>query len=227
MNIENPEFLSVLEKATYNAENYTLYSPTQIARGEHLLNDPSIGEHAWSIPETTGRFLYSFVTEHGFKTGLEFGTSVGYSTLWIAAGLAHNAPDAHLITIERNGEKSEIAQTTLSPVFGDMITFHSGLINNYLQTVPDDTKFDFMFMDADRGNYMNYWPFIKSFMHKKSIVIIDNALRVQQSVREFQDFLKADSTLSTYLYEFDNGLFIVSLSDGDYSDLYNIFSREL
>lgn len=89
----------------------------KIARGDHLKDDPSIGEHAWSIPETTGKLLYSLITSHDLKTGLELGTSVGYSTLWIAAGLAHNSTSAHLITIERNGEKSEIARTTLSPVF--------------------------------------------------------------------------------------------------------------
>lgn len=213
MNIESPEFLSLLEQATYNAKNYILYSPTQIARGDHLKNDPAIGERAWSIPETTGRFLYTLITDHNLITGLELGTSVGYSTLWIIAALTQNSPNAHLVTIEKNPEKSTLAKNTLSPIFGNNITFHSGIIDNYLRTLPENSQFDFVFMDADRGKYMRYWPFIKNCLHKKSIVVIDNALRNQHSVREFQDFLKTDPSLSVYLHELDNGLLIVKLAE--------------
>jgi len=90
-----------------------------------------------------------------------------------------------------------------------------------LQNIPQKT-FDFIFMDADRGNYVEYWNYIKKFLNEKSIVIIDNALRAQKSVTDFQNYLKSDLSLSTYLHPLDNGLFIVALSDGDHSDLYKM-----
>lgn len=218
MNITDPIFLNLLKETTLNAENYIFYSPTQIARGDHLKNDPSIGEHAWSIPKTTGRFLYSLITKHKCVTGIELGTSVGYSTLWIAAALLHNSASAHLTTLEKNPEKTALAKNTLLPAFNNVITFYNGLIENYLETIPSGTQFDFIFMDADRGNYINYWPFIKSCMHGKSIVVIDNALRNQQSVREFKDYIEQDKDLSTYLHKLDNGLLIITLSTGHYPD---------
>jgi predicted O-methyltransferase YrrM len=220
MEPKNQKFVQLLEKATYNAENYILYSPSQITRGDHLQNNLVTGERAWSIPESTGQFLYTLITKLGLKTGLELGTSVGYSTLWIAAGLANNTEQPQMITIEKNPEKSTIAQATLAETF-PFITFRSGMIGNYLPLIPANNQFDFIFMDADRGNYMNYWPYIKSFMHKKSIVVIDNALRVQKSVQEFQTFLKNDPSLKAYLYPIDNGLFLVSLADGEY-DLHKL-----
>ena len=221
MNIESIEFKTLLSKATHYVENYVAYSPTQIARGDHLKNDTTLGERAWSIPKTTGEFLYTLITKSGAKKGLELGTSVGYSTLWIAAGLDENSKDFSLTTIERNTEKSHIAKNILSSTFPG-IFFHNEIINNYFATLVPDTTFDFIFMDADRGNYKEYWNFIKTFLHKESIVVIDNALRDQKSVIEFQDFLTSDESLSTYLHSIDNGLFIVTRSDGKYSDISSL-----
>ena len=69
MNIESTEFKTLLSKATHYVENYVAYSPTQIARGDHLKNDTTLGERAWSIPKTTGEFLYTLITKSGAKKG--------------------------------------------------------------------------------------------------------------------------------------------------------------
>ncbi len=221
MNSESSEFNKLLDKATTISYEYVYYSPSQIDRGDHLKNDPTLGERSWSIPETTGKFLYSIITTLNLSNGLELGTSTGYSTLWIAAALSEQSGDWKLITIERNLEKQKLAQELLQDPFNGHIYFENNFIENYLPTI-SETKFDFIFMDAERGKYKDYWNYIKGFLHEKSIVIIDNANRAQKSVIEFQDFLKSDSTLSTYLHPIDNGLFIVSLSNGDYTNLQDI-----
>ncbi len=218
MNNNSNEFKTLLSKATHYVENYVAYSPTQIARGDHLKNDSTLGERAWSIPKTTGEFLYNLIRRTGSVSGLELGTSIGYSTLWIAAGLDGNSKDFSLTTVERSTEKSQIAKDILSSTF-PAISFHNEIITNYFATLAPDTTFDFIFMDADRGNYKEYWNYMKTFLHEKSIVVIDNALRHQKSVIEFQDFLTSDESLSTYLYSMDNGLFIISRSDGEYPDI--------
>ena len=223
MNKTDPEFIKILETITKNANNYVLYSPTQVARGEHLIGDPTSGERSWSIPKTTGEFLYTLITKLGLCTGLELGTSIGYSTFWIAAALHENSPNYTLTTVERNPEKSMIAKETLLPYF-PQIYFHSGIINHFLPTLPDTTTFDFIFMDADRGNYMFYWESIKTYMHAKSIVVTDNALREQKSVQDFQNHIMSDSAFVTYLHPLDNGLFIIVRSDGDYVDLGKIIN---
>jgi predicted O-methyltransferase YrrM len=223
MNTKNQIFLNLLEKVTHHAKNYVMYSPSQIARGDHLKNDLTTGERAWSIPETTGRFLYSLIINLGSRTVLELGTSIGYSTLWIAAALGEKTEHAHMITLEKNPEKSEIAHNTLASSF-PFIRFHSGLIGNYLPMIPDNATFDFIFMDADRGNYQEYWNYLKHFLHKKSIVVIDNALRNQKSVTDFQDFIRTDITLISYLHPLDNGLFMIARADSEY-DLKELLKK--
>lgn len=210
MKLTDQLFQDTLGVITSLAENYVSYSPSQIARGDHLKNDPRLGERAWNIPETTGRFLYNIILETGSRTGLELGTSLGYSTLWIAAALSEQSQDFSLITIERNEVKSNLAQQTLHPVFGNTITFETCWIGDYLKTISNDTTFDFIFMDADRGNYAEYWPYIKNLMHEKTIIIIDNALRDQKSVHEFQNIITSDPHFFTTLYPIDNGLFLIT-----------------
>lgn len=220
MIINSVKFNILHDNVLLYVENYVMYSPSQIARGDHLKNNPAVGERAWSIPETTGSFLYSLIINLGSKTVLELGTSIGYSTLWIAAALDEQVERAHMITLEKNPEKSDIARHTLGSSF-PFIQFHSGLIGNYLPMIPENTTFDFIFMDADRGNYQEYWNYLKHFLHKKSIVVIDNALRNQKSVTDFQDFIRTDITLMSYLYPLDNGLFMIARSDSEY-DLNNL-----
>jgi predicted O-methyltransferase YrrM len=210
MHYQSPDFISLLGTAQHHATTYVQYSPDQIAKSEHIHNDPRTGERAWSIPETTGKFLYDRIMENNFQNGLELGTSIGYSTLWIASALTENNPNAPLITIEKNGTKSSIAQSYLCPMFAKNIIFHTGRIGEILPTI--NYPLDFIFMDADRGNYRTYWEYIFPLLHKKSMVIIDNANRVQKSVQEFQDFLREDDRISVTLNPMDNGLLIITLA---------------
>ncbi len=210
MNNQSPKFLSLLTIAQHHANNYVRYSPDQIHKGEDMLNDPKKGERAWSIPPTTGEFLYNLIVKNNLQNGLELGTSIGYSTLWIASALTQNNPDAQLITIEKNQEKSSIAQSYLLPTFVNTIQFHVGKILDILPTIHH--PLDFIFMDADRGNYQAYWEYIFPLLHTKSIVVIDNANRIQKSVQEFQDFLQQDNRITTILNPLDNGLLIITLS---------------
>lgn len=215
------KFSTWLDKFTEAADSYLAYSPTQITRGDHLKNDPTLGEHSWRIPETTGMFLHQIIRRLGLKIGLELGTSTGYSTFWISHALYQNDVNFKLMTIERVERKHLIVVELFKDIpFGKNIAFMKSEIAPTLEKVSG--PFDFIFMDADRGNYVEYWNYIKKFLNKKSIVIIDNALRVQKSVTDFQDFLKSDPSLSTYLHPLDNGLFIVTSSDSNYLDLQDI-----
>jgi predicted O-methyltransferase YrrM len=217
----NPKFLRYLDTITATADSYVSYSPTQIARGDHLKDDPTLGERSWRIPETTGKFLYSIIRDLGMKTGLELGTSTGYSTFWISSALYENSPNFKLVTIEQGVKKYQTA-TELFQTFpySNNVSFINSEIIDVLQE--NTEQFDIIFMDADRGNYELYWPYIKKCMHKKSIVIIDNAFIEKQSMQLFLDQLTNDASLSTMLHSLDNGLFLVSLSDGDYSGLHKI-----
>jgi predicted O-methyltransferase YrrM len=148
---------------------------------------------------------------------LELGTSLGYSTLWIAQALSENDADFKLITIERNTPKFNVMQKLFSTVpYVKNISFFNSEIIDVLHTIKDQS-FDFIFMDADRGNYELYWPFIKNFLHKESFIVIDNAFMEKKSMHAFMEKLSADTSILTHLHPIDHGLLLVTLTEGTYN----------
>ncbi|MCB0486126.1 MAG: class I SAM-dependent methyltransferase, partial [Flavobacteriaceae bacterium] len=85
------------------------------------------------------------------KTILEIGTYTGYSALCLAEGLDENGV---IHTIDKNEELSNIQQKYFNKsVYKDQIKQHIG---NALEIIPNiNEKFDLVFIDADKSNYVN------------------------------------------------------------------------
>ncbi|MEO8109145.1 MAG: O-methyltransferase [Ginsengibacter sp.] len=103
---------------------------------------------------------------------LEIGTFMGYSALCMAKGLA---ADGELHTIELREEDADIAQnyfTKSSQV--DQILLHRG---NALDIIPAlDIKWDLIFIDADKVNYINYYELTLPRLKQGGIILADNVL---------------------------------------------------
>lgn len=106
------------------------------------------------------------------KKVLEIGTYTGYSAL----AMAENLPaDGELHTIDVNTETTELAKKYWEKSeHGKKITQHIGPALEVLKTL--DKTFDFVFIDADKANYLNYLKEIDSMTHQNSIIVIDNCL---------------------------------------------------
>ena len=106
------------------------------------------------------------------KNILEIGTYTGYAALCLAEGLQENGT---LDTIDIKEELVSIQQKyfDLSP-WKSQITAHLG---NALEIIPTlHKKFDLVFIDADKENYINYFNMIVPMMHKGGIILSDNVL---------------------------------------------------
>lgn len=103
---------------------------------------------------------------------LEIGTFTGYSTLSLAEGLAK---DGKIYTIDKNEELAYIPEKYfLESGFQDQITFIKG---NALTELPKiDEKWDLVFIDADKENYINYLNLVKPKMCSGGMLLIDNVL---------------------------------------------------
>lgn len=197
-----------LETIAQTAADLVWWKPEQIARGEDLENNPTKGERPWIIPETTGAFLYSLVRERGFSNILELGTSIGYSTLWLAYALEPRNGSIH--TIERSANKVSVAQNTFAQSKTiTPITLHEGLIHDVIQTFPDSLMFDFVFMDADRGHYHEYFPLIKKHLLPGALIVADNASNMSKRMQPFFDLLTQEGWTWT-INPIDNGLLIAT-----------------
>jgi len=174
---------------------------------------------AWHIPKSTGQFLFFLVNMLQPKNILEFGTSIGYSSLWM--GSAAELYNGHVDTLEYFDEKIKVAATYHQKAgLEKTITIHRQKIIDFLTTT--EIEYDFVFMDADKGNYKKYFDILKQKASKNCLIVVDNAGNFRHRMEEFLTSVKSDTTVATSFLPFDNGLLLVQMSKEN-SNLFKSF----
>jgi caffeoyl-CoA O-methyltransferase len=119
-----------------------------------------------------GRFLTMVSQMLRPRRILELGTYTGYSAICLALGMA---PDGHLHTIDINEELEAMCRKYFDEAgLGDKITQHIG---RGLDIIPQlDEVFDLVFIDADKGNYGNYYDLVWDKVRPGGFLLADNVL---------------------------------------------------
>jgi predicted O-methyltransferase YrrM len=103
---------------------------------------------------------------------LEIGTYTGYATLCLCEGMQHNGT---IDTIDINEELATFQQK-----YFDLSSWKSQIrphIGNAIEIIPAlETKYDLVFIDADKENYLNYFELVVPMMNKGGIILSDNVL---------------------------------------------------
>ena len=119
-----------------------------------FLNDHSGQWHDLNIPSSDGQLLYDIIVKNNYKSALEIGTSTGHSGIWIAWALSKTG--GKLITIEIDEARHNTA----------MENFKNAGLSEYIDARLADAHslvkelkgpFDFVFSDADKDWYKNYF----------------------------------------------------------------------
>ncbi|OGW82651.1 MAG: methyltransferase [Omnitrophica bacterium GWA2_52_8] len=124
------------------------------------------------IGHVEGQFLRMLIEILQAKRVLDVGTFTGYSALAMAAGLPE---DGELITCDRNEKTTRIAREfwDRSP-HGKKIYLTLG---DAIKTIPAQKgPFDFVFIDADKENYIRYWELCLPKVRKGGVIAVDNVL---------------------------------------------------
>lgn len=107
---------------------------------------------------------------------LEIGMAIGYSTLLLAQ---HSAKDVRITTLELSEERAEIARRYMarSP-YADQITIHVGDAGELLTQLAgtDSEPYDFVFIDAAKGQYVDYFHKIQPLIGDSAVILADNVL---------------------------------------------------
>ena len=151
------------------------------------------------------------------KKVLEIGTYTGYSALCIYEGLDEKGV---IHTIDKNEELVDIQKKYFTKT-GDVEKFiqHTGTA---LDIIPEiNETFDFIFLDADKENYINYFNCIIDKLNKNGVILADNVLwsgkvidKNQQDettkiLRRFNDIVNNDSRVETILLPIRDGISII------------------
>jgi predicted O-methyltransferase YrrM len=107
-----------------------------------------------NVPESDGKILYDIIIKNNYKNALEIGTSTGHSGIWIAWALSKTG--GKLITIDINEDRYREALANFKKA-GLTKYIDARLANAHKLVKELEGPFDFIFSDADKGWYKNYF----------------------------------------------------------------------
>lgn len=148
---------------------------------------------------------------------LEIGTFTGYSALCLAEGLAE---DGELHTIEIRKDDAKLAKSHFAQSkYKDKIHVHNGEALQIISTLP--YKWDLVFIDADKINYIAYYKEIIHRIATNGIIVADNVLyhgevlknpikgKNAKAIDDFNNYISQDSDCERVMLTVRDGLLII------------------
>jgi caffeoyl-CoA O-methyltransferase len=131
-----------------------------------------LGSTAMLSGPVAGRLLEILVWSARPRRVLEIGTFSGHGTLSMAAGLP---PDGHIDTCELDATRAAVAQSHIdrSP-WASQITIHVGPAAETIAALDGD--FDFVFLDAEKTGYVDYYEAVVPRLSEHGLIAADNTL---------------------------------------------------
>ncbi len=170
------------------------------------------------ISVTQGYFMQLLIKINSVKQILEVGTFTGYSALSMALALG----DGFITCLDKNEKTSEIANNyfkkanvdkKINLILGEAIESLNHLIN-------ENKKFDLIFIDADKENYIKYYELCINLISNKGLILIDNVLwkgevvdknkndRMTNIIRDFNTYIKNDDRIEKTILPIGDGVTI-------------------
>ena len=165
------------------------------------------------ISKNIGMFYNIMLKSINAKNILEIGTSVGYSGLWFAdAVLSNTQSEGQIITIDRMKFKIDNAtQNFVEAEVNSLIKIKEGEARKILQEIKEEFSenyFDFIFIDADKESYIEYFDLCLPLVRKGGIIGADNILfpeRFNQLMTDYVSYVRKKSNVQSVTVPIDNG----------------------
>ncbi len=162
-------------------------------------------------------FLHLLIKSSKIKKILEIGTFTGLSTLSMSLALPE---DGSVLALDKNQETSKAAinffkkasqDNKIKLIIAPALDSLKNLINN-------KQKFDLVFIDADKENYLNYFNHSVDLVDKDGLIVIDNVLwhgevvevnnqdKLTLCIREFNSYVNKDNRVENLIIPVGDGL---------------------
>jgi predicted O-methyltransferase YrrM len=160
-------------------------------------------ERSRQVARTTGQFLFALVAPQTDCEVLEIGSSRGYSTIWLAAGVRYLG--GRVLSLESDARKIDawrrnVAEAGLDE-WADLIE------GDAYETLPAiDDVFDLVFLDAEKEDYEPLFQLARAKVEPGALVVADNVLSHPDPLADYAAARQADSTLESVTVPLDRGL---------------------
>lgn len=164
-----------------------------------------------AITPKIGRFYNTLLRAARAKSVLEIGTSSGYSTIWFAEAL-QKVPKSKIITIDNNPRKIQIARRNFEKAgIADKIEIINDNALDVLSQISHEvkkTKFDFIFIDADKEHYVQYFDASLPLLKVGGLICADNILypkRFNNLMKLYLQHIRSIPKIISVTIPIDNG----------------------
>lgn len=140
-----------------------------------------------NVPVADGRILYDLVLSNNYRQAVEIGTSTGHSAIWIAWALSKTG--GKLITIEIDKKRYlEALRNFRKAGLSAYIDARLGDAHEIVPQLPG--PYDFVFCDADKWWYKNYFVAMELKLKSGGCFTAHNTSMRSDEIREFIDYIK-------------------------------------
>ena len=147
-----------------------------------------------NVPLSDGKILYDIIVENNYKLVVEIGTSTGHSGIWIAWALSKTG--GKLITIEIDKDRHLKAKANFEKAgVADFIDARLGDAHVLVPAL--NGKYDFVFSDADKDWYKNYFISIDPKIVVGGCFAAHNVTQRTRDIREFLDYIESQENYET------------------------------
>ncbi len=153
------------------------FVPADTALEATLKDSAAAGLPAINVSPNQGKFLHLLAKVSGARRILEIGTLGGYSTIWLARALP---TDGRLVTLEFEPKHVTVAQKNIARAgLADVVNIRQGAAAESLrQLIAEKTQpFDFIFVDADKEGYAEYFALVLKLSRPGTCIVADNVVR--------------------------------------------------
>jgi predicted O-methyltransferase YrrM len=165
------------------------------------------------VSKNIGMFYNILLKSINAKNILEIGMSVGYSGLWFADAVMSNKQlNGQIITIDREKFKIDNARRNFEEAGVDsLIKIREGEAREILHEIKAEFKenyFDFIFIDADKESYIEYFDLCLPLVRKGGIIGADNILfpeRFNEMMADYLSHVRSKSNVQSVTIPIDNG----------------------
>jgi predicted O-methyltransferase YrrM len=175
---------------------FSLYGCSQSQSGsedidekvEKFLDDH---RHEWrnlNVPYADGKVLHDLIIKNNYTSALEIGTSTGHSTIWIAWAMSKTG--GKVTTLEIDEYRHQEAIKNLREV-GLLDYVDARLGDAHILVKEIDGSFDFVFSDADKGWYTQYFKDVDPKLKVGGCFTAHNVSNPYGGIREFIDYVKS------------------------------------
>ena len=161
------------------------------------------------VTKEVAEYLKFIVRSNNIKNVLEVGTAIGYSGILMAKEIEKN--NGKLYTIEIDEERYNLAQENFKKSGLKNIVSIKGDAVEEIKKI--DENFDFVFIDASKGHYLEFFEDSYKLLNKNGIIFIDNIMfrgyLYKEYPKRFKTIVRRLNEFIVYLYSREGGEFVL------------------